>query len=339
MKVSVSLITYNHEKYIRQSVESILMQEVNFDYEIVIGEDCSTDRTRDILLGLQAKYPDKIRLLLPEENLGMVKNFATTLGACQGEYIAMLDGDDYWTSSHKLQKQVDFLDRHRECAICFHNVTAFYEDKSQGPYLLCSANQKEFSTLEDLFKFNFMPSSAVMFRRGLVGELPAWYYGLKMEDWPLHILNACHGKTCADGGSIGYINEVMGTYRIHHQSVWSSESALHHLHAYLGMFEQLKKHLGADYEHLSRASISKYYLDLAAVHADRGEMAQAKHYLHKSISEYPFNPRLRWQDFLVMMGRVHLPPLYKLMKSLGEWLTHPPTHQSRLTMTSNHDSL
>jgi glycosyltransferase involved in cell wall biosynthesis len=308
MKVSISLITYNHEKYIRQSVESILMQEVNFDYEIVIGEDCSTDHTRDILLELQSKHPDKIRLLLPEKNLGMVKNFATLIEASQGQYIAMLDGDDYWTSPHKLQKQVDFLDSHPECAICFHNMSAFYEDKSQAPYLLCAANQKEFSTLEDIFKFDFMPSSGVMFRRGLVGDLPEWYYGLKIEDWPLHILNALHGK-------MGYINEVMGAYRIHHKSAWSSKGALHHLHAHLEMFEHLKQHLGPKYEHLSRAGISKNYLDLAAVHADRGQMAQAKGALHKSITEYPFYLRIRWKDFVVMMGRVHLPPLYKFMKS------------------------
>lgn len=308
MKVSVSLITYNHEEYISQSVESVLMQEVNFDYEIVIGEDCSTDRTRDILLELQSKHPDKIRLLLPEENLGLIKNFATTIQACKGQYIAMLDGDDYWTSPHKLQKQVDFLESHPECVTCFHNVTRYYEDKSKAPTLFCSPNQKEFSTLEDLFKFNFMPSSAVMFRRGLVGELPEWYYGLKMEDWPLHILNALHGK-------IGYINEVMGAYRIHHQSIWSSKDTLHHLHGQLQALEHIKAHLGPKYEHLSRACISTNYLTLALVHTDRGEIAQAKKALHKSISEYPFNLCLRWQDFLVMMGRVHLPPLYKALKS------------------------
>lgn len=109
MKVSVLMITYNHEKFIAQAIDSILMQQVNFDYEIVIGEDCSTDGTRAIVIQYQKEYPDKIRLLLPEENLGMHKNFVQTFRACQGEYIALLEGDDYWTSPRKLQKQVDFF--------------------------------------------------------------------------------------------------------------------------------------------------------------------------------------------------------------------------------------
>ena len=122
MKVSVLTITYNHEKYIAQAIESVLIQEVNFDYELVIGEDCSTDKTREIVIDYQRKYPHKIRLLLNEKNLGMHRNFAQTYHACRGQYIAVLEGDDFWTSPHKLQKQVDFLDNNPDFAICFHNM-------------------------------------------------------------------------------------------------------------------------------------------------------------------------------------------------------------------------
>ncbi len=122
MKVSVLVVTYNHENYIVQAIDSILAQEVNFDYEILIIEDCSTDRTRSIVLDLQAKYPERIRLSLAEQNECSNKRFATEFLASPAEYVATLDGDDYWTSPHKLQKQVDFLDAHPECAICFHNT-------------------------------------------------------------------------------------------------------------------------------------------------------------------------------------------------------------------------
>ncbi len=213
MKVSVLTITYNHEKYIAQAIESVLMQEVNFDYELVIGEDCSTDRTREIVVEYQKKYPNKIRLLLNEKNIGMNRNFVQTYYASKGQYIALLEGDDYWTSPHKLQKQVDFLDNHQDFVICFHNMQTIYEDGSKEPSL-SNLEQKEVSTIEDLFKGNFIYTASCLFRNKLFGEFPEWYFTLPFGDDSLHILNAEHGK-------IMFINEVMGVYRIHRGGVWS----------------------------------------------------------------------------------------------------------------------
>src|SRR5204862_6731871 len=98
-KVSVCMITFNHEKYIEQAVESVMMQETDFDYELVVGEDCSTDSTRDILERLMERYPERIRLNLHAENKGMLRNFEHTLKSYRGEYIAILEGDDYWTAA------------------------------------------------------------------------------------------------------------------------------------------------------------------------------------------------------------------------------------------------
>ena len=145
MKVSVSVTAYNHEKYIAQAIDSILMQEVDFEYEIIIGEDYSADNTRNIVIDFQRRYPDKIKLILPQENLGYGGNkiFDQTLQVSRGEYVALLDGDDYWTSPHKLRKQVDFLDSHPECSMCFHNAQVFYEDGSREPWNLNTVKQKE----------------------------------------------------------------------------------------------------------------------------------------------------------------------------------------------------
>lgn len=121
MKLSVLFIVYNHEEYLRQSLDGILGQEVSFDYEIVVGEDYSTDSSREILKEYQAKYPDKIKLLFREKNFGRpTYNVYDTGMHCQGDYIAFLEGDDYWTDIHKLQKQVDFLDSHKEYTACTH---------------------------------------------------------------------------------------------------------------------------------------------------------------------------------------------------------------------------
>ena len=105
------MITYNHEHFIAQAIRSVLMQEIDFPIELVIGEDCSTDGTRNIVKELAEKYPKEIKTLLSDKNLGGRDNFRQVIAACSGEYIAILEGDDYWTSSHKLQRQVDFLER------------------------------------------------------------------------------------------------------------------------------------------------------------------------------------------------------------------------------------
>src|SRR6476619_5802800 len=114
------MTTYNHERYIAQAVESALSQRATFPIEIVIGEDCSTDRTPEILRGLAEQHPDTIRLKLGERNIGGKANFLATIGRCRGQYVAMLEGDDYWTCADKLQRQIDALDAHSEWAICFH---------------------------------------------------------------------------------------------------------------------------------------------------------------------------------------------------------------------------
>ena len=119
-KVSVFMITYNHEKYIAEALDSILMQKTDFDFDIVIGEDCSTDATRRIVLEYSRKYPDKIKLLLHNVNVGFISNMMYVLEACTGKYVAMCEGDDYWTDPFKLQKQVDFLEANKEYALATH---------------------------------------------------------------------------------------------------------------------------------------------------------------------------------------------------------------------------
>src|SRR5436190_4362149 len=142
MKVSVLVTTYNHEKYIAQSLDSVLMQETNFDFEIVIFEDCSTDATRGIVIAYQKRYPGKIRLRLPDRNQCSNKPFAEEFEAAPSPFIAIMDGDDYWTSPRKLQKQVEFLDAHPECALCFHNALRIYEDEDRAPFPQNFAGQK-----------------------------------------------------------------------------------------------------------------------------------------------------------------------------------------------------
>lgn len=132
MKLSICCITYNHEKFIAQALEGFVNQKTNFDFEIVVADDYSTDNTRKICLEYQNKYPDKIRLLLNQANIGSMANFLKALKACKSKYIALCDGDDYWCDENKLQKQVDFLETNLDYVLCFtrgiiHNT--FYQTK------------------------------------------------------------------------------------------------------------------------------------------------------------------------------------------------------------------
>lgn len=130
--LSVLFITYNHEKYLRQSLESVLSQETDFDFEVVVGEDCSTDSTRDILREYKKAYPDKVRLLFRDRNFGRpTLNVYETAMECRGKYIATLEGDDYWIDTHKLQKAVDFLEAHPDYSGCANPALLIGEDGTE----------------------------------------------------------------------------------------------------------------------------------------------------------------------------------------------------------------
>jgi len=197
--VSAKMITYNHAPYIAQAIEGVLQQETNFPFELVIGEDCSTDGTREIVFDYQKKYPDVIRVITSEKNVGVHKNSMRTFKVCRGKYIALCEGDDYWTDPNKLQMQVDFLESHKDYVICVHNCMRIYEDCTKKPHPRSDLTniQKEELTIDDFIKGYFYPpghTSSAVFRNGLIKTLPEWYYRSVSGDLPFFILIAEHGK-------------------------------------------------------------------------------------------------------------------------------------------------
>lgn len=126
--LSVLIISYNHEQYIEQTLDSVISQKTTFPFEIVIGDDASPDKTRAICLKYAEKYPNLIRVMPKTKNLGVVPNYIRTLKACEGQYIAHLDGDDYWIDPLKLQKQVDKLRTNSDFIMCYTSRQVFRED-------------------------------------------------------------------------------------------------------------------------------------------------------------------------------------------------------------------
>jgi glycosyltransferase involved in cell wall biosynthesis len=278
-------MTYNHEKFISKALESAEMQETNFEYEILISEDCSTDRTREIVLDFQKAHPEKIRLLLSKQNIHSNEIVVRGIQAARGQYIALLDGDDYWTSPYKLQMQVNFLDSHPECSISFHNARIFHEAEGREGRNWTPPNQKEISTLEDLWMENFIATCSTMFRRGLIGEIPKWYRDFlpMITDWPLHILNAEHG-------TIGYIDEVMGVYRYHPGGLYSPLSETQKQQWTLKFYRTMNKNLNYRYNKIVKVAISKYFFEWAEEYRQRGDFGKMKDCLKVCLSGDPFNP-------------------------------------------------
>ncbi len=124
--VSVKMVTFNHAPFIEQAIEGVLAQKTIYPFELVIGEDCSTDGTRQIVFAYAKKYPHIIRVVSSEKNVGMRKNGLRTALACQGKYLAFCEGDDYWHNPEKLQKQVDYLEHHGECGLVYSSYDVYH---------------------------------------------------------------------------------------------------------------------------------------------------------------------------------------------------------------------
>lgn len=302
-KCSVLVTTYNHEGFISQALESVLMQEVNFEFEIIVGEDCSSDRTRDIVTKYHECYADKIRVILPEKNLGFNGNkiFERQIEAAKGQYIALLDGDDYWTAPHKLQVQVEYLDKHPECAICFHNAKVVHEDEGgQEAWLWNPAGQREVTTLEDILMDNYIATCTTMFRRGLIGSLPDWYRDIFAADWALHILNAEHGK-------IAYINEVMGVYRYHQAGLYSPLSPQEKQLDTLKFLRQMNIYTAFKYDRIIRTGISKYFIDWTEEYLKQGDIGAARQAFKFYLTGRPINKYVSFKRMIKLFRKLYLP--------------------------------
>ena len=205
--VSVCVMSYNLEKYISEALDSILMQKVNFKYNIVVGDDYSTDNTRQILQKYVKKYPEKITLLLHKSNIGIVANFATTLKACHGKYIALLDGDDYWTDPLKLQKQVDFLESNKDYSMVFHNIELHDQTKNGvivKPFSL-EKNNREY-TYDEITRTWSVGTCSVLCINN------EQYRYIENNLWfPVQALQLY--LCCASKGKIYYISDTMCVYR------------------------------------------------------------------------------------------------------------------------------
>jgi glycosyltransferase involved in cell wall biosynthesis len=206
--VSVFILTYNQEQFIRQTIESILMQKTDFNFQLVIGEDFSKDKTRTICEEFAKKNSQKIKLLPSlDKNIGLIANYMRTINECDGKYIAICDGDDYWIDEFKLQKQVDILESNPDYSIVYTKVKRLFPNGEIKESII--KNRKQAANFADLVHDNFIPSVSVLFRnKQNVMKLPDWIISFPYGDWPTYLW------TIKDSGSIFFLDQTTAVYRM-----------------------------------------------------------------------------------------------------------------------------
>ena len=204
--VSIVMIAYNVDNYIAKAIESVLSQQVSFPYELVIGEDCSTDGTLQIALKYQAEHPDIVRVLQREKNLGLTPNCVDTHNHCRGKYIALLDGDDYWTDKNKLQKQVDFMESHPEYAGCAHQSSVIRGDASNFVKLFGAETDCDYH-LTDMLTHRKFHTSSLLYKREIWQKCGGIPTGISSNERAINPMVAIFGP-------VHYMKDNMCVYRL-----------------------------------------------------------------------------------------------------------------------------
>lgn len=237
--VSTALISYNQQQFVEETLSGILSQKLNGENEIVCGDDASTDNTRSIIDG--HKSDDRIRILPTVANLGMHGNWARTIEACTGKYIAICEGDDVWLDPKKLQKQIDLLESNPTASACFTNANIIDNDGNIGEYLYVV---ESYTMLEakDFFTLNFnpIPTCTIVFRKEAFSGFPKEYYSSPFADWILHTL-------LMQNGPFIYLPDVTSSYRQHSGGVWTGIAEEKQLTNKLRAIEIIKSIVSEEY--------------------------------------------------------------------------------------------
>jgi glycosyltransferase involved in cell wall biosynthesis len=244
MIVSVIMITYGHERFIQKSIEGVLMQKCNFDFELIIANDCSPDSTHKIISELICSHPKGhlIKYTRHKKNLGPVKNSIWALNQSNAKFISLCEGDDYWTSPDKIQNQVDFLNNNNDFSICFTDYKVLYENTKNifCPNLNKKYKNKSIFNQSNIILSNFIPTATVMFRnqKEVFTRLDLSLYPL---DWFLHILNSEYGK-------IKFLSFESAVYREHDGGICSATSPIINNQKYLKSIKIFRKVYSKNYK-------------------------------------------------------------------------------------------
>ncbi len=309
--VSVHLLTYNHANFIAQSIESVVAQVTDFPFEIVIGDDCSTDGTSAIVDAYAAKYPELIKVVRGDKNGGPQPNSIRILENSKGKYMAALEGDDYWIDPLKLQKQADFMEANPDFSICFTNTRVEFFAGDEEPYILNQNLEKDVFVLDDLIgeqEIWFMGTATLFYTMSSIFPVQPWFYKTKSGDIPMIMLAARHGK-------IKFLPDVTAAYRRH--AAGASNTDHKDDAVFLGnrimMYTNLNRDTDFKYNHLFKRNLGGwYYLLLNSKQLKNNYFKRVAVALKYISLMFPNIPNLK------LVVRDHLVP--KWIMDISRWL-------------------
>ncbi|WP_257984515.1 glycosyltransferase family 2 protein [Neobacillus cucumis] len=251
--VSISCTTYNHEDYVTDAIESFLMQKTNFDFEILIHDDASTDGTSSIIKEFEEKYPDIIKPIYQTENqhLKGIKASGINVKRAKGKYLAVCEGDDYWTDPYKLQKQVDYMESHPECSLCVHaGYVVSASNKEIQRYSRPNKINKIY-TAEEIIEFGggLFLTNSMLYRTELDRNRPGFFEKAPVGDYPLAINLALQG-------TVYYMDELMSAYRVGDSGSWTVSSfstidnKIKHFDQISIMLNRINQYTNLQYQHV-----------------------------------------------------------------------------------------
>ena len=206
--LSVLCLTYNHEAFVAETLESFLAQEVNFEFEVVVADDCSSDGSVAVIESFRSRFGDRLRLLQTDVNLGVTRNFRRALSACRGRYVAMCEGDDYWRGRHKLQLQVDFLEASPDFVLCFHDASVIGPPSCEGQNPIPARLRRDASQHALIVTVCF---------RNVLPSLPK-----ELDHAP--VLDLCLWSLLGQHGKGKYLSDIEpAAYRVHEGGVFSTQ--------------------------------------------------------------------------------------------------------------------
>lgn len=280
--VDVAMGTYNHAKYIAQALESVLSQKTDFFFRIIISDDFSTDDTRSIIMSYVEKYPERIVTLFPDRNYGLAhkdRPYPKVLQQCTAKYIAMLEGDDYWNSPDKLQKQVDFMESHPEYMMCFTNCSIVNEEGTIIRDDRLDEDRKKNLSQAEIFSGLVPPTNTVMYRNKLLEKIPDFLCTCANFDIIFFSLLTDHGDA-------GYLDENMACYRIHGEGVWSGGTKEYLHQNVLNSYCSLLKYYYPRHRDILLPKVQAFFLNLAEYYKSEGQFGKyIDTFFHYALSD------------------------------------------------------
>lgn len=289
--VSICSITYNHEKYISEAIDSFLMQETDFPFEVVIDDDCSTDNTAICIKEYIDKFPNIIKANLRNKNVGMMDNFFENIQRARGEYIAFCEGDDYWTEPKKLQIQIDLMKKYPELKMSFHPAYELKDSRRTGIVLSEYGENNKFFTTSEVIQGegHFSPTASLIIKRDVISDLPDFCYESPIGDYMIQIFASL------SAGAL-YIGTPMSIYRRGHEGSFSSIDRNMSTEQYItdevrarlttiDFLENTNNYLNRQYNNVFTQEITKRFLMLSLFYLENGRIDEFKQEIEKSFKK------------------------------------------------------